>query len=1238
MKLNKVKKFFALFFVLIVIIPLTSSLGLWEKLAEAEDAFATGKDAVAEAVDVVTEGAEEGETPNSGSVKYKFSLGIDEDIYDHDAKFTFNGEEYQGVFRNDFKQTEDNMTLKVEDLGTMENPYVVLEVVPEESLSVIRPHVGYLNYFDMTQEEVEAIVLTDYEKTVVRMQLLNQLAYEYSTDDATSGLYNDAKNRVVEIKQIVEVQYRDQILADLIAVDPQYQWNPPADLRLSIVEKYCEIYDSNFPKLNEIVKNLDVENVIETRTDELDVTLNNIEKVFINNGIISEEDYRDYLDIKLYNALEYKRDYYQSISLSNMARNQYPYNVGYNSRYAVNSNGEFEFYNVNDNVSVTTTTETTNHKAFATEIKSENKVLNPLFISGSALVDATTSGPCALVHHKYTFAKGCINMGYNSTRSETGLILSETPYIDEYVFAGWSVKIGDELKNINSLDDDFNLKDAGITQLYTNWVVRYYEQTDYQVLTTGGYVTVDFQGEDSSYIVNLPDCIASHKQNTGYHDYRNQLTMCVARKHKMLNYNAGEEEFRATWGSNLTWSEIAYSEEISSWNFKFKIDDYPTVGDLKKVAPKLMADTDYYVLTKNQVYENGVVTYYPYNVLVITATPEELNKMVYYDSAYNGKDVTVGYKESAYLNKFLDAVDFVFFSNGGAALEFTMAYGDASITDPATATPITVSRNPILNRCPLIYKLNDSGVLEYDKTTVPKSGSYGGDSYEKVVDLEWQVCQKIYQRVAEPKDYAQSGKGQSRSMVVLFDESLGDGVSSKAGEPKCLVDKSGNYINGTADNLAKLMLLFFAYKEPKIMYDWYIDPNYEEEMNGEPIRWSKVTGTVRTTDIEGNAYFPEGTYRGSVFAGSLYGYEKWNAALFFPYEYYEVDHVAAMKQTGDYYTAEVYFYPYSSYPTDDAEAQYNQLGLAKNVNFKTIASPYAYTFNGDNSIASDFFRYHIPFLDNYTNGKEYDGNTILAFEFFRRVNPFKIKDNKLSPKDAIKYMIAASQNEVDIKGKEILILNAAEDKTRFSYGTYTMYVDTIFAEDFNKLAENIEYKFITEESGYYVTEILWTKQYSDYTKSALGEGMWYQRLTRLSDDDPLKWYVMPTALDNADKENYYITYDIETTVSQEDGVDVTTRTLTKNRAVYKYLDASNNLVVTDAPCIQPKSEYYVEALLKPELNDKVWDQRTYMVAVKKYSSYNNYKMSLSYPSTYPPESVVVKPVVIEKLTYLFNLD
>ncbi len=1229
MKFNKIKKFFALFFVLIVIIPLTSSLGLWEKLAEAEDAFATGKDAVAENADVVTEAAE-GETINPGSVKYKFSLGIDEDIYDHDAKFTFNGVEYQGVFRNDIKKSDNNMQLKIEELGTLENPYVILEIVPEESISVMRPHVGYLNHFDMTQEQLDEICLTDYEKNVVKLQFLYQLS---SGADGQTKLaeYNeqlanltDEKNEIITY---IGVTYDAEIRAEVIATYPNdaNQWYVPEHLIDAMKLVYCERYSPRYKDLlieianvEGAVKALDIINTVSNRgTEDINITLDNIALSLISNGIISEEDYRDYLDIKLKNALEYKRDYYQSVTLNTLMRNQYPYNLEYVTRYEVDSDGNFAFYSDGDTKTVTTTTATNTYSAISNEVKTTMQVINPLYIRDYMYGDEQNN---RLLIHDETFTKGCINMGYNSVMSDTGIVLSETPFIDEYIFAGWSVKIGDDLVNINSLDDDFDLKENNITQLYTNWVVRYYEQSNYEVLTTAGYVSVDFKCEDATYAVMLPDCIASKQE--GFHDYRNQLTMCVARKHKFLQ----------TWSTDfkgfIPSQDISYSEEISSWDFKFKVDDYKTVADLKKVAPKLMADTDYYVATKNAVYENGVVTYYPYNVLVITATPEELNKMVYYDAVYNGKDANVGYQQSTYLNKFLDAVDFVFFSNGGNSLEFYTAYfGEKTVRDPCTCSMVAVERYPVINRNPLLYSLNDNGVLTYDRSKVPLKGSYQS-TYNSIVDLEWQICEKIYQRVAEPKDFAQSGKGQSRSMVVVFDESLGDNVSTKAGVSWTLVDAEGNYTNdgnGTGDNLAKLMLMFFVYRNPQTLYDWYIDLDYSEELNGVEIKWDKIKGAVRTVEI-----YNKKEDAMSNFTGVLYGYEQWNQSLFFPFEYYEIDHTAALIDSGETNTASRYFRPEN---TAEIQEMYDLIGLAKWVNFKRIASPYAYTFNGDNSLAREFFDYTIPEISNSTNGNEYNGCTDLAFEFFRRVNPYKIKNDMISTKDAIKFMIAAAQNSSLTTAKEILILNKADEKTRFSYGTYTMYVDTIFAEDFNKLAENIEYKYITDMEGFCVPEVLWTQQYSEYKKNNLGDSHWYSIFTNKPEDSPLKWYVVPDALENADKNNYYITYNIETSAGKdENGNDVTVRTLTKDKSLYKYFDGNKNLVTTDQSYIEQKSEYYLEALLKPAINDKVWDQRTYMIAIKHYNSYNDFKAGKA------PESITVKPVVIEKLTYLFNLD
>lgn len=1317
------KKAFPFIFMLIVVVPIAASFGIWNEVLDGEDTYAVGTtDVIAEKTDVSS--VEDSVGDLYTGIQYEFKMNEDKDIYDHNAEWTFNGEKYKGVYTSDFKSAVDNELLKIQDLGTPENPYVILEVSPDSSISQLRPHIGDRGYYDLTAQEVADIQLSEEETYAIKLQALYSLDYsDYSkkyvktrtaelkadlaeklasydkiqvtvtADNFTTVLedrltyvnnrldnwnYPSIDNELNTLTQtinsykwsggITAIMQEPEYLNDYNAAAAEYDrrfaareieylipyWEQQDALnqeKVDLTEERNQIKQAQTelaPIITELkqletyvfdfVKYLNGERV----NNDIATVVSNLESIVIDNGILTKEEYNKYVNIRIEDALSYKIKYEKTLVYYKMFNNQQnKYAYDYVKTYAVDSNGNFKTFNAGDTKTILSPDELTDINgnklgntvsALQGEYEFTNDIMNPLNMqseSGKSGGQYFFNDGRYLVEHNNTFVKSCLDIAYNSTL-ENGVVVAQEPYIDEYIFTGWSIMDGGELVSVASLPDDYDL--SGVSELYTNWVIRKYEDTEYKVLATESTIEVEFKSSTgASYIVHVPSCVASANSD-GVHDVRNQLSICTVDSQKRLLADSGFTNFRSTG------SVKHYVLTTSAWDFDFSKTKYSTVADLKKVAPKLLADTDYYVLTRNQVVTAGKVTYYPYNVMVITITPEELNKMVYYDEAYYGKSKTVGYQESEYLNKFLDNVDFIFFSNGGTSYYTDSNLSKLSANNLVFFTNETRTRIPALNKAPSMYSENGSGELVYDSSLVNYSMSYKSNM-SSIPDLEWQVVDKVYKRVAIPRYNNSNRKTQSRSMVVIFDESLGDGVSTLAGATANLMDSSGNYIGGTECNLAKLMLMFFSFKDSADFYNYYVDEDYYMEGVGNvQIKFDKITGVERTVGDNDIV-----TYNKSYYTGELYNYEKWNTALFLPYEVLGYDHYSAL--SSDPVCAG--FKPENG---QLGKIFFEAFGLSAYSNYKEIANPYAYTYNGDTSLSSSFFTYNRPEISNPTNGYA-DGNCIsssgtpgnsdLAFDYFRRVKPWEIKNGMISTKSCIEYMVQNAQmGYTDINDRRIVILNKIDTPTRMTNPNGVVYVDTIIVDDFNRTTDYIDYKYESPTvEGFFVPEILWTERYYDYDNNNDAGLYWYLMHTNEvyietgNLDAKDKWYIMPEDLDNDDKDNYYmsklLTYAIST---DEYGNEVATPNRDGETSLYKYFDSNNNLVTTDINYINDEVEYYAEVLLKPIIENKTKNQRTYIVAVKQYRSYEAYKAGMQ------PEVIILKNVMLEKLSYLFNLD
>ncbi|MCR5216504.1 MAG: hypothetical protein K6C69_06165, partial [Lachnospiraceae bacterium] len=107
-----------------------------------------------------------------------------------------------GMFNPDLKE-DNNLTLSLAHTGTIENPYVIMEYSPNASQSSIRPLIADAGYYSLTHEEVyggtlngvtyEGIKLTDEEKLVVRINLLNRLISQWNSENVANFAENQKK-------------------------------------------------------------------------------------------------------------------------------------------------------------------------------------------------------------------------------------------------------------------------------------------------------------------------------------------------------------------------------------------------------------------------------------------------------------------------------------------------------------------------------------------------------------------------------------------------------------------------------------------------------------------------------------------------------------------------------------------------------------------------------------------------------------------------------------------------------------------------------------------------------------------------------------------------------------------------------------------------------------------------------------------------------------------------------------
>lgn len=1265
--------------------------GIGSNLAVSEDGdFITSSSSVIDAVatDIVkntaTTGTEDSDddedTAVDTGVSYGYTFAMNEDAYTYDffKKFTFLDEnneekEYVGVYNDNIKKTDDNINLAIEEIGSVENPYVIVEVSPSNAISEVRPHVGDQGFFDLDGAQINAIELEPEEIWSVKLNLL----YDYT-----------AEKDEVKFKEIIEEANKKYNAYYGVTSQSNWYYDNYNDATIERLQKetVSVLWSMNTRG------SLSVEDVIKR-----------MEANLISCGYgVTKDEYDERLAYKLDEALEYKISTMRSNQYSQMTSN-FGYDVDFQREYQVDSNGNFIIYDD----STTTTKEypvpSLNAKGYNDktnvidgEYALTTQIKNPAIINSASWIKSSQ-----VYISNYSFRKACLDLAFDTT-IEDGKAVSQEPYIDEYIFAGWYYV--NKEGSLEKVKKDTDL--TNVEELYTSWSIRKFGETQFTKLlpdaSEGAMQRVEVGTGKDSYKIYLPKCIASI--NTGKnHDPRNQLEICIPVKTKSIATYQSSAFDEKLWMLDNGYDTCV--ERYSSWDFDFSRSKYNTGEKLLNVAPALMADTDYRVLTYNTIvtvdeYGNPNVEYRPYNVQVITVTPNELNKLVYADYADSKTDADT-YIDSDRVDKFFDNVDFIFFTNGGINLYYGKSYEKLTYRELSFGEETYKIMSPNVNRAPGLYHIDEANdttgeltltyVSENEDYQVTKKykrvvddatglytlepvgdvdGTYKAiadkdsvetlvvvyDSYSqgyesgKVHDLEWQVAFKIYLRAATPvitsdPDGLYSGiKQQGRRIAFIISGPLSYYISGKAGASEHLVEEQsdGTYeFNGKGypGNLFKMLMMFYVTTDPTRVYDYYVRDRNELKylsLNKDDIasisyetiydyKYKTIVSGVRGDSMV-NYKLPvvnaEKIYKGTRYTGYLYGLEVWNQALFFPYEMlYDTDpdllHETVLVKFADGSCKQDYYRPENAQQNGGLMAQlYEAFGIPQVCVFMNIANPYAYTYNGDNSMSGDFFDYTIPEIANPTNGM--GGNTYLAFDYFREIRPFEIVNGKIATRSAIEFMVQNSQNGIiTYMDRFIEILNDDYSEKYQTYKNETVKVDTVVVDDFSKETWNINYQFsTTSKNRYYVVEYLWTKYYRRVDNDNVHGNIWYTMYTK-SNDENIKWYVMPKSSKTSNAADYYKTKVLNIVEERDESGNLT--------------DKKEELTSIVVDNIIPDSKYYFEALIKPNVLAQSSDA-TYIIAVKQY------KDEASYEKGDEPLSITLKNVALDKMSHMFYLD
>lgn len=988
MKLTvRAKKLIALFLMVSIVLPLTSSFGVWDSMVDSAYATGTGSGG--------TEGSntEEG-TVDPGAVdpdgdgensldmtvdEYRFYSNADVDMYDYDISFTYNGTEYNGLFKNELKfGNVDNTSLGLDSLGTMKDPYVIMEIAPNVAKTEIRAFVKDSGVYSLTQAEKKAIVLTEEEINEIREDTREYLFYKQFGKTYASLSYTWMTPS-----------------ADFFNGDPDF-----ADF----FERF-PIYPPNYGSIVDVYD--EMMQYFEERLDGFDAEFKKRKEIALQKKIEKEESDR-------------VRNEYGGASFGSA----YQYELKYKVVEDPKNKGSYIFdsyTSAGTKKSLLGTGMETN--ALPGEYKLE-------------FGDYNSSIYC----HSNLFIKGCLDLAYE-THIEDGVIVDEQKaYIDEYIFAGWYYM--DEYGSPQHVESDTDLKKLGVKDLYTYWTARPYASSQSYQVGTGGADDIVIDFGESSYSIHLPATLASRKTaQEPWNDPKNQISFFKLDTYVGVNWNESK-----SWAGDS--SPINLQDEISAWNMTFGLDEYKTGAELLKVAPKLMADTDYYIATYNVNVvlddETGerVVEYYPYNVQVITVTPEDLNKMVYYDYAVNGwsADEYHSEQECTYISKFLNDVDLIYITNGN-----NVTFGKDN------DHPVCQERFPTL--------FTEDGTYLSDKVNF--STKLQNDS---VPDIEWQAIMKIYTRALDDT--------QKRRISTVFDRTTYSAVAN--------ID-SGR----TESNLDKLTMLWFMAVEPSFIYRCYVIN--DEEMA--KYNFDKLKGTTR-----------EEAYRTTNYTGRLYDQVKWGGRLFFPYEAIGIDHYQASISNEKLGT----LFPWGN----DINLMYEyfkSVGLAYNFQPTTIVNNYARSFIGGNNLGQGFAVKDITEQISDVNNSN-DNNTGLMFDYFNKVRPDAIVNGMLSTENAIEFMVQNVRNKIiNAYDRRITVLNKVDPPEKFG----TLKVDKVIA-DFSMPTEWVQYNFTTSVGGYYVAEYYWTPKFQDVDNDNVFCGAKFIQYTTSTDPD-IRWVKLPNS-------------------------------------------------------------------------------------------------------------------------------
>lgn len=1197
-------------------------------------------------------------------VKYTFHTTYQKNTYDFQAKYSYDGKDYSGVYRTTIKETADNRSLELKDVGSISDPYVVLEISPTATKSELRPHIGGQGLFELSAQDEDSVALTKSEKNAIRIQLI----YKINNEGIKNG-------------------------------------KTPVPLESTI-------------------RGLGGE----ANADALEEQLDLLERQLITGKLISQMDYDLRLDTLTKQAVQYKIKYLNAPQfLKTLQSNHYRIDVDYERQYKV-ENGHFVRYNEGDTASYKNTTSynAPTHTAVAGELAlSENQIINPMALSASAFYPINY-GEFSMLISNYTFQKSCLDLGFEDyyvTDDSGNYVVNSNGEVkqwqrgkfDEYVFTGWQIENAEgELVDVTPTTDL-----SEVTDLYTSWVGRRYETETFEPIlyTPAESIRCEVGDSADAWTVHLPPCIAScnaSQEASGFSDPRNQLYMCIPVSEKVLNFY---DEAMTSSAS----MDVNYAMEYSARDFDFTKSKYGTYEALLDIAPKLIPDTDYTVLTYNSV-ANGdeqTVDYYPYNVQVITLTPNELNKLLYYDysKTSTSADTYLPLANCQTVNDFFNNIDFIYFSAGQSIYIY---HDDVSCKDIIRGVGYNRYWSPNIYRAPELYswsttdnevtlsyvadnnkyeviktydvvKIGDTAELtlkseqHLDSTTkttkvnrrLEMGSSFMGDADDKLHDIEWQIAEKIYERISLPVIRAGDDEikeeveakykniaHQGRRIAMVFNESM-IGAFMNTGTASTYLAKEQNgdlsYTgSGSPCNFYKLINLIYESVDPTFIYDLYFrsraelkliadNPDYFEDIYDASfetlydMNFDHVSGIVRGASGIAGA---DTMYMGSHYTGVLYGFEEWCSILLFPFEMiYDIDEKLDHRGLFIQYTdgSKNILTNYNPQWNGSTGYPYFQdLGFACNPVFKDIANPFAYTFNGGNDIGSAFFDYYRPEITNPTNGFEHspNGNSHLAFEYFREVKPSEIHVvggvEKIATKSAIEFMVQNAQRGiVGYSGRKITILNSEYQSKYLTTDGKIIMVDTVVVDDFSKDVWDIQYTFKTPSpNSYYVVDYLYTKNFMKVDNDNRFGKHYYFKYTKQRDEN-LRWYVMPISSKLStfkDANNNVLP------IAQAFRTFLFTTVPVLDAEGNPKLD-SNGKVMTEAVRgdevfkITPKANHCVEALIKPEVLTGQ-TKANYIIAIKEYPSEASYKINPSQA----PLSITLKNVTLGKMSHLFDLD